>query len=237
MHTLISTGMTPMQPTASIDQIATQEFKVAFPELQAQPVQQAQLRFFKRLDDAVADALSRTSVACQAGCDHCCHYVIRATGAELLMIRQHLLDHFPASRIKEVIDRAKANVQAGKGLSNEQLTAINLACPFLSAGQCTIYPVRPANCRGYHSTDAQQCRDTFERPQDVLPRKVARAVEDAAGGVLGGYLDAQKRAGLDTREYELSSALVEAMASPQLAQRLKAGKKTLQKARVMAGGA
>jgi Fe-S-cluster containining protein len=224
-----------MSTLAPIDRFATVEFQTARPELSSLPVQQAQVKFYRRLDDAIDLALTQTEVACRAGCDHCCHYVIRATGAEMLLIKQHLVNTASPTTLKTVMDRARANVQAGKGLDIEQLTATNLPCPFLQSGQCSIYEVRPANCRGYHSTDVAQCKASFERPQEILPRKVARPVEDAAGGLVGGYLQAQQSLGLDAREYELNSALLEAMTSAQLAQRLKAGKRALLKARVVAG--
>ena len=74
--------------------------------------------------DAIDLALTQTEVACRAGCDHCCHYVIRATGAEMLLIKQHLVNTASPTTLKTVMDRARANVQAGKGLDIEQLTPI-----------------------------------------------------------------------------------------------------------------
>ena len=45
-----------------------------------------------------------------------------------------------------------------------QRDRVRLDCPFLEAGKCTVYEVRPIACRGYSSYSVEDCREDFEHP-------------------------------------------------------------------------
>ena len=81
------------------------------------------------------------SPACGVGCDHCCRQPIPATPLELFVLEafaRHVLS--PEQR------RAQQAAFAAFHGGREALAA---PCPFLSAGRCVVYPVRPIACRQF----------------------------------------------------------------------------------------
>jgi Fe-S-cluster containining protein len=225
-------------PLADLNRYAQTEFNTAVPELRARPVHEAQLRFYQRLNEAlgVATAASTQALACKAGCDYCCHYKIEVTPAEVLTIQQHVVRHFKPEQIQQVMAQARRNVAEAKGLSRQAQTGINQRCAFLLNQQCSIYEVRPSNCRSYHATDVKVCKASFHQPDVILPKIQVEAIEDAGGGLASGFEQAMDSLGMDSKLYDFSSAFVEAMGSPTLAQRIKSGKKAFVKAKLAGAG-
>ena len=103
----------------------------------------------------VADALSRTitpHTECARGCSHCCHMATCLSGFEARMIGRYV-GREPARLGREMV--------ASLDLERElQARYTGVPCPFLVAGKCSVYPVRPAACRLHHSLmeDADNCR-------------------------------------------------------------------------------
>jgi Fe-S-cluster containining protein len=217
---------------------AQNEFNTAVPQLKALPVTEAQVRFYQRLSDALgaATAASAQALACKAGCDYCCHYKIEVTPAEVLTIQQHVVRHFKPEQIQQVMAQARRNVAEAKGLSRQAQTGINQRCAFLLNQQCSIYEVRPSNCRSYHATDVKVCEASFNQPDKIIPKVQVEAIEDAGGGLASGFEQAMGTLGMDSKLYDFSSAFVEAMGSPTLAQRIKSGKKAFLKAKLADAG-
>ncbi len=220
-------------PLADLNRYAQIEFNTAVPELKTLPVQEAQLRFYKRLNEALSTVIeaSPQAIACKAGCDYCCHYKIEVSAAEVLTIQQHVVKHFRPEQIQQVLAQARHNVAEAKGMSRKEQTATNQRCAFLLNQQCSIYDVRPANCRNFHATDAKTCQTLFEQPDLIQPKVLVESIEDAGGGLASGFEQAIGAAGLDNKVYDFSSAFIEAMSSPNLAKRLKSGKKAFLKAK------
>jgi Fe-S-cluster containining protein len=223
---------------ADLHRHAQTEFNTALPELKSLSVTEAQVRFYRRLNDALnaATAASAQTLACRAGCDYCCHYKIEVTPAEVLTIQQHVVRHFKPEQIQQVMAQARRNVAEAKGLSRQAQTAINQRCAFLLNQQCSIYEVRPANCRSYHATDVKVCEASFNQPEVILPKIQVEAIEDAGGGLSSGFEQAMGSLGMDSKLYDFSSAFVEAMGSPTLNQRIKSGKKAFTKAKLADAG-
>lgn len=219
---------------ADLQRHAQTEFNTAIPELKAMPVTEAQVRFYQRLNDALASATANSNqgLACKSGCDYCCHYKIEVTPAEVLTIQQHVVRHFKPEQIQQVMAQARRNVAEAKGLSRQAQTAINQRCAFLLERQCAIYEVRPSNCRSYHATDVRVCETSFHQPDVIFPKIQVESIEDAGGGLASGFEQAMGALGMDSKLYDMSSAFIEAMSSPTLAQRLKSGKKAFLKAKL-----
>ncbi|MNX12588.1 Flagellin N-methylase [compost metagenome] len=117
-----------------------------------------------RLTEAVQEDLPRS--LCAAGCGHCCELhraLIRVYRSEWDVVHDHLV----ATRSEDALDalvrdfwerfppylplleRYQAMLDADE---RPKPTAADLpiACPLLdAAGACSVYPVRPAICRGY----------------------------------------------------------------------------------------
>lgn len=134
-------------------------------DLQASPPHVALIRFYGRLDDAITSAdHSTTQLACAPGCSYCCHLSVQVSAVEAIAIAQYVANEFEPRQMKNVIARATKNADEQKGLNERQRLTANQSCAFLHQNKCSIYPVRPSECRKYHSTDVQVCIETYEQP-------------------------------------------------------------------------
>jgi Fe-S-cluster containining protein len=70
-------------------------------------------------------------VECEKGCCKCCQYRIDITQTE-------------ADILAEYTGRTRANPERPRDMFQEAVS-----CPFLVENQCSVYPVRPMQCRGY----------------------------------------------------------------------------------------
>lgn len=130
-----------------------------------------------RLAEGLLARAPSGSVACKAGCDHCCYQGVGVTPPEALAIA----DHLRRTRSPEELARITAHLAD----SREKTRALTFAerfspqhpCPFLEAAHCTIYDVRPLSCRGMNSLDADDCAT---RLRDARAR--ANFIANGAGG-------------------------------------------------------
>ena len=169
--------------------------------------------------------------ACAAGCALCCHLRVAVTPVEVFGLLDHLRanatsDAFEALSVR--VAQAAAQVHA---LAPAQRLATNIACPVLVDGRCGGYSARPFNCRAYHSLDLAACEASFARPEDSsLGHPQDAAVARVHEGTQAGFLQALRGAGLDAAQYELATALAEAMADPAARRRFEAGGQAFLKA-------
>lgn len=117
-----------------------------------------------RLIEGLLARAPKGALACKAGCDHCCHQVVGVTPAEALTIFEHVRQ----TRSDAELERLRAHVTAlderGRGLSSTERFSPEHPCPFLVAGSCSIYEVRPLSCRGMNSLDAGECESRLRDP-------------------------------------------------------------------------
>ena len=130
---------------------------------------------YTALEKAIAEDESKphAKFACGAGCSQCCYQAVTCTEAEFLEIARHIdslpkkersrLMNLAHERSKEVQKHLEETSIAGTiATSVEEVKFINSftdykPCPFLQAdGRCGIYPVRPIDCRTFHSTSICQ---------------------------------------------------------------------------------
>lgn len=162
----------------------------------------------------LAGAAQQDAIACKAGCDHCCHVVVRVTAAEALAIYYHLRRTLPPPELARLASRVAEALDEIQGLSPSQRFAPEYPCVFLDADRCSIYEARPLACRGMNSLDAKECET---RLFDVAARE---QFASQGGGRLfvelvlafhavsaGLQLGLSELYGLDMRPLELTAAL------------------------------
>jgi Fe-S-cluster containining protein len=155
------------------------------------------------------------SVACAAGCDHCCHQSVGVTAPEAFAIVEHLKRSWSAAALESFAARIAQRVERTRGLTADQRFSPELPCPFLASGQCSIYEVRPLVCRGMNSLDAGECEQRLRDPEAR-----ARFVAEGRGGhtylepiraaqavSAGLQLGVSELYALDMRPLELTAAL------------------------------
>jgi Fe-S-cluster containining protein len=167
------------------------------------------------------------TVACKAGCDHCCYQSVGVTPPEALAILDHLQRTRSPSELASVSTHiAERNAQTN-GLSAGERFSPNHPCPFLQVdlGRCSIYEVRPLSCRGMNSLDAGECetrlRDPVARAAFLSEGRGGRsfmepirAFHAISAGLQVGLADLYQ---LDMRPLELTAALHILLSAPEAA--------------------
>ncbi|MBY6203408.1 hypothetical protein [Halomonas denitrificans] len=177
----------------------------------------------------------RGPVACAPGCAFCCHLRVMATAVEVFAFLDYLRDTLSAAEFGALGERARSTAARLSALPAERLLAVNLPCPALVDGRCSGYAGRPLNCRAYHSLSVEACRESFDHPEDLHRGHPQLApLARVHGGAQAGLIDALASHGLDARQYELASALAEALDEPEATRaRLAAGEPVFRRARTI----
>lgn len=190
-------------------------------EIGAEPAQQrrhdphaAVLRFYDRHDAAITAAMRAApqAAACRSGCAPCCHYKVEARAIEVLAIRDFVAARFTPAQRAALQARVEYNVAEAAHWSHVDHLTHDQRCPLLVDDACSVYPVRPANCRSYHSTDVAACQALRRQPDDLSMRvPYIDTVFETATASVAGFVHASLHARLDVTMYDLGSALLEAL--------------------------
>jgi Fe-S-cluster containining protein len=123
---------------------------------------------FELTDKALEPFLRNSS--CEKGCNACCYLIVESTAIEAEMVRRYMEEHLDDEERRRVVKKIKEAkrhypdpVRTDEEFSDslvEKHFALNMPCPFLSSeGLCTIYEVRPINCRKHVVfSDPSQCK-------------------------------------------------------------------------------
>jgi hypothetical protein len=186
-------------------------------------------------DRALAEALAREPpvppLACQEGCDWCCHKVVGVAVPEVLRIVAYLREHLADQAFREVIDRAEAHAEKRRALAEDQWAAERLPCPLLVDRRCIAYPVRPLTCRGYTSSNARRCENATKSRQPPAVPTHGPSLR-LATFILDGMRSGLSEVGLAGDRLLLAEALRIALSTPDAAERWLAGEPVFAAARL-----
>ncbi len=164
------------------------------------------------LDRTLAEtpASIRATVACRAGCGHCCSVPVDVQAHEVFFAAEHIQKTFSPAALAGVLERTTAHRARVSVLTSDERSRLLHSCPLLSpGGSCTIYEGRPEICRAHHASDAAVCAASTH-PADFqqvhIPSLQARMF-----AVMLGMDEAIEAAGFDDRAYDFGSALHEAL--------------------------
>jgi Fe-S-cluster containining protein len=176
---------------------------------------------YRRMDEQSNAASAR--IACRDGCNHCCYFHVVVTPAEAFALAE-FIQAMPEARREVLMSRLAATATRVAPMSEEEYRHTNVPCAFLDGGSCSVYPVRPAACRGHHALDVRPCIQAFDNPLSTDPHPadaVRRSVEIGFKNVLKV---AQQAGGCDAMHYEMHGAVSEALTNRAAFKRWKAGK-------------
>ena len=145
-------------------------------------------------------------IACRSGCTYCCMFPVAASAPEVLAIAAFVREGFDHERRAALDRRVQANISATEGMDMSQRDRVRLACPFLEAGKCTVYEVRPIACRGYSSYRVEDCREDYEHPGTGVDIHANALRELVYGAIREGLAVACKSASAEYRLLELVRA-------------------------------
>src|SRR4051812_12699420 len=157
-------------------------------------------------------------VACRSGCTHCCMVPVAASAPEVLAIATFVRERFDEGRRAALDHRVEANISATEGMDMSQRDRVRLDCPFLEAGKCSVYEVRPIACRGYSSYSVEDCREDYEHPGTGVEGHTNGLRELVHGAIREGLAVACRSASVEHRLLELARAYRIASEDPSLAE-------------------
>lgn len=162
----------------------------------------------------------RPKLACAAGCAYCCHRQVAVGAAEVFALVDHLRETLDAAAFEAFRERCIATATRVAPMPQGQRALQSIACPVLVDGACTGYAARPFRCRAYNSLDVEPCRRFFDAPRagdPGPPADLGRYV--VAQAAMFGLYTGLAQAGFDPRQYELATALAEALADSEAVMR------------------
>jgi Fe-S-cluster containining protein len=145
-------------------------------------------------------------VACRSGCNYCCMFPVAASAPEVLAIATFVRERFDEERQAALDARVEVNIAATDGMDMSERDRVRLDCPFLEAGKCTVYEVRPVACRGFSSYSVEECREDFEHPGTGVEVHANGLRELVYGAIREGLAIAFKSASAEHRLLELVRA-------------------------------
>ncbi len=157
-------------------------------------------------------------IACRSGCTYCCMFPVAASAPEVLAIAAHVRERFDKDRQAALDRRVGANISATEGMAMSRRDRVRLDCPFLEAGRCSVYEVRPVACRGYSSYSVEDCREDFEHPGTGVDVPTNALRELVYGAIREGLAVACRSASVEHRLLELVRAYRIASDDPTLAE-------------------
>jgi len=180
------------------------------------------------------------AAACRKGCSHCCHQSVMVTAPEVVYAAKFLHDNLTETEVVRLRDIVAARARQGDGLDNHERMDQRIPCAFLMNEICSIYPVRPLQCRGGFSEDADYCRTLLEdregtqaalRKGDIdgkyllLPKMLYDSAQVGMAGALG-------KDGLNAKPLDLSAAMAIALGDRNVAEKWLRGWPVFESARL-----
>ena len=153
----------------------------------------------------------RATVACHAGCSHCCSVPVDVQAHEVFFAAEFIQVNFSSSDLAGVIERTAAHRARVAGLVRHERDRLRQPCALLRDGQCSIYQGRPEACRVHHASDAAVCAAHIANPDVNLETVYIPTLRARMFAVMLGMDEAIEAAGFDDRAYDFGSALHEAL--------------------------
>ncbi len=154
----------------------------------------------------------RATVACAAGCSHCCHGPVDVQAHEVFFAAEHIQLNFSSGELAAVIERTAARRSRVSGLGSDERDRVRQPCALLrDDGNCSIYQGRPEACRVHHASDAAVCSAHASDADVDLDSVYIPTLRARMFAVMLGMDEAIEEAGFDDRSYDFGSALNEAL--------------------------
>jgi len=174
------------------------------------------------LDDQLYEPLPKP-IACHAGCSHCCTYSrIETTPVEMITLAWWLRGNLKAERLDDLRNRIAIMDKITNGLSLADRSFAGLDCALLENGQCSVYTMRPLDCKGFESMSEDICRSALPQGKySQIPLNQPR--KEAMKSARKGLQKASRACGFDAVNVELTAGLHIALKTPDIAERWLAG--------------
>jgi Fe-S-cluster containining protein len=168
-------------------------------------------------------------IDCHSGCSHCCQLRVVAFSHELVSIYYYLVSRVKSVDLVRIKERLINQFLLIKDLTTDEHFTRNIECPMLINGRCSVYPVRPISCAGYHSRSEESCIHSNENPHivgndgggipQVAPVNFSMSLQNTI------VIQVAEAIGEDSEKYELIRGLHSLFQNPKLVQQWKKGRR------------
>lgn len=178
---------------------------------------------------AAAEAVcTGRTMACGAGCPHCCVLNVAVLLPEAMVIAEWMRERMSQPELEVMEKRLALHRCWTRWMDDDERITKHMTCPFLDEeGSCIIHPVRPLACRGVASLDSNSCREALspvvtDEARLVVADLLRRAAFDTAFTALARAL---KSHGLDDRSIELGAGVMAFLENPRRREEFLSGAK------------
>jgi hypothetical protein len=174
-------------------------------------------------EQTIAEFVAAADVQCRAGCSFCCHQNVDVTVPEALLVALQLGDEADPRRATIL-----AAADAFRNIDDDTRIATGKPCPLLVDQRCSVYNVRPINCRSFTSPDATNCHESMRRLEagdTPLPIEVYVVLRFLCGGEQAAIRGICRDLGLQADMVELTQAVAAIIRDPTLIERWAAGER------------
>ncbi len=163
----------------------------------------------KSLDKTIASTIvsmpKGTAIDCRPGCSYCCSTLrVAVSPPEALVIADRLAGS-TEERDRRCAERISQTAPQVGGVDLLAWSRSKTPCPLLEAGLCSLYSIRPINCRGCASASVDKCVARAEDPSQLVPQIVPHLL--GGRSMLAGLDEGLKSVGLHGAPAEMISAV------------------------------
>jgi Fe-S-cluster containining protein len=158
---------------------------------------------------------------CGPGCSFCCHLPVAVSAPEALGLAFHLKARFAAPELRAIRERIARNAAKVADMTVSEHARAQVKCALLdNDGKCFAYKARPIACSSWCSLSRAECEASFKDDDPATATVTIDAgMHEWGRGVQVGLSTAVFRLGLDGKTYELHSALLRALDTPDAEER------------------
>jgi|GEM_PF-2313790 len=180
-------------------------------------------------DTMISQSPEQERRACKAGCAFCCYVpTVLVTAAEAVYLADWLRINCSTEELATVKQRLSQRQQQTKARSSSVPTK-PFPCALLQDNQCMAYAARPLKCRGWNSLRRDVCERAYGHSQSQVQIPADAYAFVMGNAVLSGLSDSATSAGLDGATYDLTSALLRALETPNATDRWRKGERLFSK--------
>ncbi len=171
----------------------------------------------------IAEFAATADIQCRAGCSFCCHQNVDTTIPEAIMVALQLGNEADPRR-----DAVLAAADTFRDIDDDARVATGKPCPLLVDDRCSVYQVRPINCRSFTSPDTSRCHESMRRieaGETPLPIEVYVVLRFLCGGEQTAIRGICRDIGVQDDIVELTQTVAAIIRDPDLIQRWASGEK------------
>lgn len=161
---------------------------------------------------------------CAPGCSFCCHIPVAISVPEALGLAAYLNARFSPQELATVREKIAKNAATVEGMTVNEHARATVKCALLDDdGKCSAYEARPIPCSSWCSVSRSRCEAAFATDPVTAKVGIDATVHTTGRGVQAGLCIGAGQSGLDGKTYELHSALLRALDTPDAEERWACG--------------